>query len=149
LILPPRVDDAAPVIGAVSVELDGNTRPLRQGLRIPQGRRFAVYVDAYDAVAAGTGRRRIAPREIRVALGDGEAEIVDFETIRPADGGLRLADGGSLTDMYAPDGSMRVGSFTMGAEITRLSVRVEDFAGNRASAEYRLLPIADSGAAGQ
>ena len=144
LILPPRPDERSPVIAAVSVRINGESRPLPQGSSLPPGQGFAVYVDAYDAVPTNTGPRRIAPKELRVTLGDGEPEVVTFDTMRFSDGGLRLPSGRRLAEMYAEDGSLRIGTFSMGSEVTRLSIRVEDFAGNRASAEYRLVPVAPS-----
>ncbi|NBC30512.1 MAG: hypothetical protein GVY29_11060, partial [Spirochaetes bacterium] len=89
---------------------------------------------------------RVPPKSVTVVVGEEEEETVLFDIMQYGDDGYLLASGQPVSEVYAEEGRIRVGSFTIGDQVTSIVIRVEDFAGNRASAEYGVTVISGSGA---
>jgi hypothetical protein len=146
LILPPLEDTDPPVISAVLIADGESPRALSRQNDLLEGSTVTLLVEAYDTVQGTLGTRRVPPKRIAVTVGEDGEEAVLFDTMQYGDDGYRLSSGHRVGDVYAEDGRIRVGTFPIAEEVTRISVRVEDFAGNRASAEYQVSVIPSAGA---
>lgn len=145
LILPPLTDEIAPVVAGVFLLRDGETVRLNRRSSVAGGVEYVLLIEAYDTVASPQGTRRIPPMELSVSLGEEEERRIRFETLQYRDGSFVLTSGHALNDLYATETRLRIGSIRVGSEPLRLAVRVEDFAGNRGSAEYILVPAQEGG----
>ncbi len=152
VILPPVDDGEPPVIQGVFLRRDDTTIPVSRETELDAETTFDVFVEAYDTAETTSGTRRVPPKSITVTLGDGEPRSVSFDTMEYVDGRFHPAGGRPVDTLYAAEGQIHVAELTIGTEAATLTVRVEDFAGNRTSAEYRILPRAtgtdDDGTAG-
>ena len=146
LILPPMEDTDPPVIANVLVSNDESVRPLARQNDLIEGSVVSFLVQAYDTVEGTSGTRRITPKSVTVVVGEGEEQTVRFDIMQYRDDGYLLASGQPVSELYADEGRIRLGSFTIGNQVTRIVIRVEDFAGNRASAEYGVSVISGTGA---
>jgi hypothetical protein len=146
LILPPLEDTDPPVISSVLIADGDSPRPLSRQNDLLEGSAVTLLVEAYDTVEGPLGTRRIPPKRVAVTVGESGEEAVLFDTMQYGDDGYRLSSGHEVNNVYAEDGRIRVGTFPIAEEVTRISVRVEDFAGNRASAEYQVSVIPSAGA---
>lgn len=143
LILPPLTDETAPVVAGVYLARDGETIRLSRRSTIVPGVEYRLLIEAYDTVAGPQGTRRIPPMEVSITVGEEEEQQIRFETLQYRDGELVLTSGQALTGLYATETRLSLGVVRIDSESVRLAVRVEDFAGNRGSAEYILVAAAE------
>ncbi len=142
LILPSLDDSQPPVIQGVFLQRGDDVIPVNRQTSIEAGTTFQVLVEAYDTVESTSGTRRVPPKTVTVTLGEQQPRTISFDTMQYGDNRFRLASGQPVDTLYLGQTRMRPGEVSIGTEPTSLIVRVEDFSGNRASAEYRLLPQA-------
>lgn len=142
LILPSLEDSQPPVIQGVFLQRGDELIPVNPQTAVDVGTTFQVLVEAYDTVESTSGTRRVPPKSVTVTLGEQQPRAISFDTMQYGDNRFRLASGQPVDALYLGQTRMRLEEVTVGTEPTSLVIRVEDFAGNRASAEYRLLPQA-------
>ena len=145
LILPPLTDEVAPVVAGVFLVREGETIRLNRRGSVAPGVEYALLIEAYDTVVSPQGTRRIPPMEVSISVGEEEERQIRFETLQYRDGRFVLTSGHALNDLYATETRLRIGTVRVESQPVRLAVRVEDFAGNRGSAEYILVPAQEGG----
>ena len=143
LLLPDLPDRTAPQIGAVYARTTDALYDLRSVRELPAGS-YQIVAQITDRMQPAAGSPRIAPFEVRFLVTGAQPHRLRFHRVVIREGGAWLRPGDIATsEVYDPDGFVRLGSVLVSAEPSDLQIEAIDFAGRRAIWRARVTGLAE------